>query len=138
MRTPPCRVLVIDNDPDILALMETLLREEGHRVTTAATAAAARNLLATQRPDVVISDLSLWSLHIPEALLRLHREVIALGVPVLVCTAWPQRVVEEATLLHAAGAHFAVLAKPFDVDELLAIVARLCRRNPDAEPLLGD
>ncbi len=53
------RILVIDDEPDLRTLYELTLLREGYRVDTAATVHEALHLLATQRFDVVITDMRL-------------------------------------------------------------------------------
>jgi DNA-binding response OmpR family regulator len=52
-------VLVVDDDPRALRLIQIVLEHEGYRVLTAADAAAACELFAQERPDVVATDLML-------------------------------------------------------------------------------
>jgi two-component system NtrC family sensor kinase len=71
---PPVRgkaVLVVDDEPEVAALLADVLAEDEHRVDTAASGVAALALLAEQRYDVILSDLRMPELDGP----GLYREV---------------------------------------------------------------
>lgn len=53
------RVLIVDNEPDVLFTMRALLEAEGFDVTLAADGPTARRALGAARPDVVILDVSM-------------------------------------------------------------------------------
>jgi PAS domain S-box-containing protein len=53
------QILVVDNHPVMLKLMSNLLEKEGHRVLTAETGLAAREILRTYTPDVIFTDLEM-------------------------------------------------------------------------------
>jgi DNA-binding response OmpR family regulator len=51
------KILVVDDDPDILEQMEIVLKANGYDVTTASSAANAEELLIASQPDLAILDL---------------------------------------------------------------------------------
>src|SRR5437763_245274 len=55
----PQRILVVDDEPDITALVAYHLAKEGYRVTTAGTGADALRAAREERPDMVVLDLML-------------------------------------------------------------------------------
>lgn len=55
----PLHVLVLDDDADTLEMIAFLLRHSGYRVTAVASAAAARDSLGQDRPDIVVLDVSM-------------------------------------------------------------------------------
>ena len=57
--TQPHRILVVDDEPDITALVAYHLAKEGYRVTTAGTGADALRSALEERPDMVVLDLML-------------------------------------------------------------------------------
>ena len=59
MPTAPARILVVDDEPDLRTLYELTLLRDGHHVSTAANLAQASALLASQRFDVLITDMRL-------------------------------------------------------------------------------
>jgi diguanylate cyclase (GGDEF)-like protein len=118
------RVLVVDDDPALIALVAPLLAREGYEVCTAASGTEARRLLLEEGADVLITD---WIM--PEMdgleLCRAVRAVDVFGfIYVMMITAHKDRLsVVEA--LDAGADDF--LAKPFDCQELLARVRVGCR-----------
>ena len=57
--TSPLRLIVIDDQPDAVLMLLTLLRSEGHEAHGFASAVAAMRELRRLQPDVVISDVSM-------------------------------------------------------------------------------
>lgn len=114
---PTLTVVVADDDPNIRRLVAEILREEGYRVLTAADGHQTLALIRARAPALVLLDLQMPLLNGWEVLDRLRAEDIR--VPVVFLTA-AYRASAEAERHDVAG----FLAKPFDVDELLAVVAR--------------
>jgi two-component system KDP operon response regulator KdpE len=125
------RILVVDDEPQILRALTTNLRGAGYEVVTAATAVEALSVAASLRPDAIILDLLL-----PDGNgTVVSRELRTWSsVPVIVLSA----VGEEAEKVAAldAGADDYV-TKPFGMDELLARLRAAMRRgSPSGEPVL--
>ena len=126
---PPPTILVVEDDATHRALFAELLCSEGYHVETAAEGAEALRAACRHRPGCILLDLVMPGLDGA----GLAREVAARGLAVplvVVSAAWDGRRVAEA--IGAAG----YLAKPFDLDELLATVARLCPPDPP-QPATG-
>jgi two-component system KDP operon response regulator KdpE len=125
------RVLVVDDEPQILRALQTNLRGAGYDVETAATAEAALSAAAMKPPDAVILDLVLPDGRGTDVARELRRWSAA---PILILSV----VGEEAEKVAAldAGADDYV-EKPFGIDELLARLRALMRRAaPAGDPVL--
>jgi len=125
------RVLVVDDEPQILRALQLKLRGAGYAVDTAATAADALAAAAARPPDAVILDLLL-----PDGRgTDVARELRGWStVPILVLSAVGEE--EEKVAALDAGADDYV-TKPFSVEELLArLRAALRRSTPSGEPVL--
>jgi two-component system, OmpR family, KDP operon response regulator KdpE len=125
------RVLVVDDEPQILRALQTNLRGAGYEVETADTAEAALASAAMKPPDAVILDLVLPDGRGTDVARELRRWSSA---PILILSV----VGEEAEKVAAldAGADDYV-EKPFGIDELLARLRALMRRAaPTGEPVL--
>ena len=125
------RILVVDDEPQILRALGTTLRGAGYLVDTAATATEALTAAAANPPEAVIVDLILPDGDGTEVTRELRTWSDA---PVIVLSA----VGEEREKIAAldAGADDYV-TKPFSVDELLARLRAVMRRSPGAqEPVL--
>ena len=110
-------ILIIDDEPSILRIMETWLGHAGFDVHAADTAADARAFTKTRTPTLIVSDVNMPDLNGP----ALVREMKATGVacPVLFTSGDPSfQVVDDS--LQVPGATF--LPKPFSSRELIDAV----------------
>jgi two-component system, OmpR family, KDP operon response regulator KdpE len=127
----PGRILVVDDEPQILRALQTNLRGAGYEVFTATTAAAALAEAAARQPDAVILDLVLPDGNGTDVCRELRTWT---SVPVIVLSAVGDEGEKVAAL--DAGADDYV-TKPFGIDELLARLRAALRRSaPDGEPVL--
>jgi CheY-like chemotaxis protein len=111
-------ILIVDDDEAIRELLTVVLREEGYEATGATSVEAIRAALA-RPPDLILSDWLMPELDGPH-LAALFRAVPALAsTPLVIMTAFAARLAEAHFRAYTI-AH--VLRKPFDVDELLAVV----------------
>ncbi len=121
------RVLVVDDEPQILKTLDLNLAARGYVVDLAATGEAALDLAAQKTPDLVILDLGLPGLDgikVVESLRRWSR------VPILVLSARETEAAKVAAL--DAGADDYV-TKPFGMNELVARVRAALRRAAPPE-----
>jgi two-component system, OmpR family, KDP operon response regulator KdpE len=116
------RVLVVDDEPQILRGLQTMLRGAGYDVATAATAADALAAAAAHPPEAVILDLVLPDGRGTDVARELRKWTDA---PVIVLSAVGEEKEKVAAL--DAGADDYV-TKPFGVDELLARLRAALRR----------
>ena len=112
------RILVVDDEPDLRALYELTLTREGHQVDAAATLAEARQQLAQERFDVVITDMRLPDGRGMQLLLDLQAG--ARPERCIVMTAYGSA--ENAVEALKAGA-FDYLTKPVDLKQFRTVVA---------------
>lgn len=111
-------VLVVDDEPVIRALVADVLRDEGYAVVTAADGREGLNLLALERPDLVLMDVMMPGLDGREAYLAMRSRADLPDVPVVMMSAAVRPDGLDSTI---AG----YLPKPFDLDDLLALITRL-------------
>jgi two-component system, OmpR family, KDP operon response regulator KdpE len=126
------RILVVDDEPQILRALQMKLRGAGYAVETAATAKEALTRAAMRPPEAIILDVLLPDGSGTEVAREVRRWST---VPILVLSA----VGEEAEKIRAldAGADDYV-TKPFSGDELLArLRAALRRAAPTGEPVIA-
>jgi two-component system, OmpR family, KDP operon response regulator KdpE len=125
------RILVVDDEPQILRAVRTSLQAAGYEVDVAETAAAALTSAAARPPDAMILDLVLPDGNGIEVCRELRRWTTA---PVLVLSAVGDEQ-EKVAALDAGADDY--ITKPFGVEELLARVRAALRRvDRAAEPVV--
>ena len=124
MRTLRCRILVVDDDPDILDLLSDRLRLMRFDVACASDGQAALDILRQEAPPLTILDLQLPRLSGLEVLQAIRRE--GLETTVIVITAWgtPERAVEAMR----AGA-YDFIPKPLDPAHLEVVINKALERD---------
>ncbi len=128
------RVLVVEDESDIAALIAYQLTREGFRVETAGTGIEALQAIARDIPDLVVLDRMLPGLTGDEVLLRLKEESATSNIPVLVLTA--KREQEDRIKGFELGADD-YLTKPFSPRELVLRVQAILRRVKEAGVTAG-
>jgi len=119
------RVLVVEDEPDIAALIAYQLTREGYRVETAATGTEALGAVSREIPDLVVLDRMLPGLSGDEVLQALKGEASTKTVPVLVLTAKKEQEDRIEGLELGADDY---LTKPFSPRELVLRVQAILRR----------
>ncbi len=122
---PIHRILVVDDEPDITALVAYHLAKEGYRVTTAANGTDALRSAREERPDLVVLDLMLPGLSGYDVLAELRRREETRDVGVILLTARKEEADRVKGLSLGADDY---LAKPFSPKELVLRVAAILRR----------
>ncbi|MFC4116509.1 response regulator transcription factor [Nonomuraea zeae] len=128
---PSRRLLLVEDDRELGHMLADLFTEQGYTVDLAPDGQRGLHLGLSRTYDVLIVDRGLPTLDGIDLLRRLRRQGVT--VPVLVLTAFGS-VAERVAGLDAGAEDY--LVKPFDIDELLARVRALHRRNLDHASLL--
>jgi two-component system phosphate regulon response regulator PhoB len=120
------RVLVVDDEPDVTALVAYHLAKAEFRVSTAANGTDALRAVADEHPSLIVLDRMLPGISGDEVLAAVRANSSSREIPVLMLTA--RR--EEAERIHglALGADD-YLTKPFSTQELVLRVAAILRRS---------
>lgn len=109
-------ILVVDDEPDILMVVEMILRGCGHQILEASTGEMALQLLEHQNPDAVLLDVRLPGIDGLEVLERLRKASIHSVLPVIMLSASSgPSLVEKASGLGCSG----FVAKPFAPEALI-------------------
>jgi DNA-binding response OmpR family regulator len=125
------KILVVDDDPDIVRLLKYFLEAKGRQVQTASTGAEALELFKREPPDLVILDVMLPGMDGWTVLQKIRESS---QLPVLMLTGKDAPTDKAKGLLSGADDY---IAKPFDLAELEArIVAVMRRYKPSARPAL--
>lgn len=116
------RVLVVDDDPQVLKLLRVNFELEGYDVMTATNGEEALDLVGRDSPDAVICDVMMPGIDGLEVVRRLRADPATVALPLVVVSAKAQRSDVAAGLQLGADAY---VTKPFDPAELLEVVAGL-------------
>jgi len=119
-------VLIVNDDPDQLKLMGSLLSKAGYSIRTAVDGLDGLSLAKRERPDLVISDVSMPRMNGLEFCREMRADTELKTVPILLVTAL-QKDTESAVAGLQAGADD-YLEIPFDSARLVAKVSRLLER----------
>jgi two-component system KDP operon response regulator KdpE len=116
---PKPKILVVDDDPDLVKALRLRLRANNYEVATASDGYAAIATAQKERPSLIILDLGLPVGDGFVVLERLQSSDSLSGVPVIVLSARDPQSNEERALKAGAAAFF---QKPADNDELLNVI----------------
>jgi DNA-binding response OmpR family regulator len=115
----PATILVVDDAPEILALVETRLKRRGFDVVTAPDGEAALIAARARPPDLVVLDIMMPKRNGWEVARALKRDPLTMATKIIVLTAIGEQVNEITSPLYGADAY---LDKPFDFGELERII----------------
>ena len=124
-------ILVVDDEPDISALVAYHLARESYRVRTAASGPEALRAAEVERPDLIVLDLMLPGMSGLAVLEELRRRPEMQEIPVILLTARREEQDRIAGLRQGADDY---VAKPFSPQELILRVAAVLRRVQQAPP----
>ncbi len=119
------RVLVVDDDPGILKLVERALGSRGYQVLTADSGTEGLKQIHSQKPDIVILDKVMPDIEGFEIARRLRRDPDFAHIPIVILTGASQ-LGDKLDAFNAGADDY--MTKPFEVDELAARLAALLRR----------
>lgn len=135
----PKRLLVVDDDPGLLLAVSETLRAEGYNVVTARRAADALVRVAENLPDLIISDIRMPGMDGYQFVGKLRSNARTRLVPIVFLTA------KDETTDRIAGFRTGVdayITKPFEPEELVAVVAaileRVQRTHSDLARMFGE
>jgi two-component system KDP operon response regulator KdpE len=130
------RILIVDDEPNILATVAPLLRARGYEVYSAITGRAALEAVDRDKPDLIVLDLGLPDINGVEVCRQIRQ---TLPTPILVLSARGAEG-DKVNALDAGADDY--VTKPFGAEELLARIRAALRRAespPSSEPLVrGD
>lgn len=116
------RILIVEDEPDVLLLLENRVRGAGHDVQSASDGERGLELALAEEPDLIILDWMMPKLDGIEVLERLRADEVGGGIKVLMLTARSQQ--NDVDRAFAAGADDYIV-KPFSSRELVERIATL-------------
>lgn len=126
---PKPKVLVIDDEPEILILVESRIRSQGYDVVTAGGGKRGLELAKDQSPDLILLDLLMPEIDGYEVMKRLKADDDTKDIPVILFTAAPPEEVTKKGGQVIDAVDFVI--KPFDEKALLFLVNRIAQVTQD-------
>ncbi|MCS7032512.1 MAG: response regulator transcription factor [Phycisphaerae bacterium] len=123
------RILVVDDEKDLLELVRFNLERNGYEVITAADGNTALELAAKQSPDLIVLDLMLPGLDGTEVARRLKADAATASIPIVMLTAKSEETDVVVGLTLGADDY---VTKPFSMKILLARLNTVLRRRDSA------
>jgi len=125
-------VFSVDDEPDARELLRTVLEERGAKVTSFGSAAEALVALEKARPTVLVCDVGMAKMDGYQMIKALRaKEAPGDRLPALALTAFARAEDRKRSLMAGYQVH---LAKPFDVGELILVIADLAGRERPNNP----
>jgi CheY-like chemotaxis protein len=118
------KILVVDDDPEIVSMLSTRLTKRGYDVSTAADGHRALELAKRERPDIVLLDVMMPGKSGWEVARALKQDPVTATIKIVMVTAIGESVNELTSPLYGADAH---LDKPFEFEKLEKIIADLVK-----------
>jgi len=124
------KVLIVDDEPDVLTYVETVLEEDGYGFITAEDGEAGLSKAKAEGPDVIILDVQMPKKDGFQVFGELRRDAATKGIPVIMLTGVSGRTgiqFDKDTMGEYFGSEpDAYIEKPIDPDALRETVKRLC------------
>ena len=123
------KILVVDDEPHIVRLIQVNLEKQGYAVVTASNGKEALATVAEERPDLVVLDVMMPEMDGMETLKRLKENPVTHEIPVILLTAKAQ----DSDVFEGwkSGADL-YLTKPFNPGELLLFVQRIFKSKEES------
>jgi signal transduction histidine kinase len=128
----PRRILIVDDEPQDLRLMEVLLTSEGYRVQAAASGQEALAIVRKESPDLVLLDVLMPGIDGYQVAAEIKADSASRNIPIILITALDDR---EARLRGLESGAEDFLSKPLDGAELSVRVRNLLRLKGAIEEL---
>ena len=126
------KILIIEDEPDIIKMLEYNLKKEGFRITSVSDGREALRQAEREHPDIIILDLMLPEIDGLEVCKTLKQSSDTADIPVIMLTAKAQETDKIVGLELGADDY---ITKPFSIRELTARVKAVLRRAREKEKL---
>jgi CheY-like chemotaxis protein len=123
-KTKTKKILLVDDEPDIVAVVSTILKCSGYAVITAGDGQQAIDKAQSEKPDLILLDKKMPIMDGQTTLLKLQANEKTSDIPVIMLTSCTDG--EDIELAQKGGAA-EYIAKPFDRPVLLEKVARVLK-----------
>ena len=118
-------LLLVDDDPDILTLLQAKLKKEPYDIFTASEGESALNMVRTQKPDLVVLDVNLPGLSGLEICRSLRANKETREIPIIMLSSRGEEIDRVLGLEFGADDY---VTKPFNTQELILRINNVLRR----------
>ncbi len=118
-------LLLVDDDPEILTLLQAKLKDEPFEIFTATEGESALNTVRTQKPDLVVLDVNLPGLSGLEICRSLKADKNTRGIPIIMLSARSEEIDRVLGLEFGADDY---VTKPFNTQELILRINNVLKR----------
>jgi two-component system phosphate regulon response regulator PhoB len=116
------RILVVDDDPEIVAMLSTRLGKRGYTVSTAEDGNKALEVAKREKPDVVLLDVMMPGKSGWEVARALKNDPVTQSVKIVMVSAIGEKTNEITAPIYGADAH---VDKPFEFEKLEKVISGL-------------
>jgi len=127
MKIPYGPILVVEDVPNVLELLEVTLRFKGYPVVTARNGLEALEVIAKERPALIITDLLMPKMNGYALIQHLRSDPNTSQIPIIVLSATYVTQDDKSFALKIGAARF--MEKPIDTEEFLLTIAELLTQN---------
>ncbi len=122
------KILIVDDEPFMLRLIEIVLERDGYQLLKAANGSEAVDVATREQPALVVMDAMMPKMDGLTALRLLKSDAATREIPVIILTANPNKFTKDDAVSSGATVF---LTKPFSPTQLLSEVRRIIARNAD-------
>jgi DNA-binding response OmpR family regulator len=115
------KILIVDDEPDLLRVACFRLKKSGYQVISAVNGRDALELASKESPDLILLDVRLPLMEGPDVCACIKKDDKIKHIPVILFTASTQNINEKVAACGAQG----YILKPFSAEELLAKIKEL-------------
>ena len=117
---PALHILLVDDDDHLRSVLAEGLADQGHKVTAASEGKEALSILETETPQVAVLDFAMPGMN--GAMLARQISARLPSLPIIFVSGYA----DTAAIKNAAGENVVILQKPFNLDQLIAALKRVC------------
>jgi two-component system cell cycle response regulator DivK len=120
------KVLIVEDNPSNMRLMEMTLRGKGYTLLKATDGEKALDMVLTKQPDLIIMDIQLPKLSGLEAIEKIREVPVFSSIPIIALTAYAMKGDKEEIINAGCDAY---LSKPINTRELPFVIAQVLRQR---------
>jgi DNA-binding response OmpR family regulator len=119
-------ILIVDDDPEIVTMLNTRLTKRGYKVSTAGDGNRALEIAKREKPDIVLLDVMMPGKSGWEVAKALKHDPVTQDVKIVMVTAIGEKTNEITAPIYGADAH---VDKPFEFEKLEKVIADLLKAS---------